>query len=99
MLLMRSNIYNRRWLPINILYKYLQPNKQKSGYSYGYLQRFGARSEWCVSGRRFLQTVATVQNRTLRLLELLENAKNDKSRLVRLEELNEHLLRYFLCGD
>lgn len=43
---------------------------------------------------RALQTVATIQNRTTRLIQLLENAKNDQSRLVRLEELNEHLLRY-----
>lgn len=43
---------------------------------------------------RALQTVATIQNRTTRLIHLLENAKNERSRLVRLEELNEHLLRY-----
>lgn len=99
MLLMRYNIYNHRWLPINILYKHLQLKKQKSGHLFGYLHRFDARSEWCVSRRRFLQTVATVQNRTSRLLELLENAKNNQSRLVRLEELNEHLLRYFCCVE
>lgn len=82
MLLIRSNFFHIKRLPSNILNNYLCFSK--------------ANSVWFSEGKRCLHTVATVQNRTSRLLELLENAKNDKSRLVRLEELNEHLLRYHI---
>lgn len=91
---MRSYIYHIHWLSKNIHYKYQRLNKHKNTQFFEYLLHFETGSKSCFSGRRFLQTVATVQNRTSRLLELLKNAKNDNSRLVRLEELNEHLLRY-----
>lgn len=41
-----------------------------------------------------LKTVASVQNRTRSLVEALRTAKNEQSRLIRLEEFNDHILRY-----
>ena len=41
-----------------------------------------------------LKTVASVQNRTRSLVQALRAAKNEQSRLIRLEELNDHVLRY-----
>ncbi|XP_020602116.1 calcium-independent phospholipase A2-gamma-like [Orbicella faveolata] len=41
-----------------------------------------------------LKTVASVQNRTRSLVQALRTAKNEQSRLIRLEEFNDHVLRY-----
>lgn len=41
-----------------------------------------------------LKTVASVQNRTRSLVQALRAAKNEQSRLIRLEEFNDHILRY-----
>ena len=41
-----------------------------------------------------LKTVASVQNRTRSLVQALRAAKNEQSRLIRLEEFNDHVLRY-----
>lgn len=41
-----------------------------------------------------LKTVASVQNRTRSLVQALRNAKNEQSRLIRLEEFNDHVIRY-----
>ena len=41
-----------------------------------------------------LKTVASVQNRTRSLVQNLRNAKNEQSRLIRLEEFNDHVIRY-----
>ncbi len=94
MLLMRSFIYHIHRFGKNIHCKYERYNKHKNTQFIENLVHLGTENKSCLSGRRFLHTVATVQNRTSRLLELLGNARNDNSRLVRLEELNEHLLRY-----
>lgn len=41
-----------------------------------------------------LKTVASIQNRTRSLVQGLRAAKNEQSRLIRLEEFNDHILRY-----
>ena len=41
-----------------------------------------------------LKTVASIQNRTRSLVQALRAAKNEQSRLIRLEEFNDHILRY-----
>lgn len=41
-----------------------------------------------------LKTVASVQNRTRSLVQALRTAKNEQSRLIRLEEFNDHVIRY-----
>ena len=91
---MRSYNYHFQRLHKNIIPIHQQLNKEKSAKFYKNLVHFETGNKQCFFERRCLHTVATVQNRTSKLLELLENAKNDNSRLVRLEELNEHLLRY-----
>lgn len=96
MLLTRSYVNHFRQVTKNIYHIYCLPGKPGNTQFMEYLLPYETTSEGCYIGRRFLQTVAIVQNRTSRLLDLLQNAKNDNSRLVRLEELNEHLLRYFL---
>lgn len=41
-----------------------------------------------------LRTVASIQNRTRSLVQALRVAKSEQSRQIRLEEFNEHILRY-----
>lgn len=41
-----------------------------------------------------LKTVASIQNRTRSLVQALRAAKNEQSRLIRLEEFNDHIIRY-----
>lgn len=41
-----------------------------------------------------LKTVASIQNRTRSLVQALRVAKSEQSRQIRLEEFNEHILRY-----
>ena len=41
-----------------------------------------------------MRTVASIQNRTRTLVNALRSAKNEQSRLLRLEEFNEHVLKY-----
>lgn len=41
-----------------------------------------------------LKTVASIQNRTRSLVQALRSAKNEQSWLIRLEEFNDHILRY-----
>ena len=44
------------------------------------------------------KTVASIQNRSRSLVYALRKAKTDQSRLIRLEEFNEHILRYLASG-
>ena len=41
-----------------------------------------------------LKTAVSIQNRTRSLVEALRAAKSEQSRQIRLEEFNDHLLRY-----
>lgn len=45
-----------------------------------------------------LKTVASIQNRTRSLVQALRSAKNEQSWLIRLEEFNDHILRYQSVG-
>ena len=47
---------------------------------------------------RPMKTVASIQNRSRSLVHALRNAKSEQSRLIRLEEFNEHILRFLNAG-
>lgn len=106
MLLIRRNILNNtryfRNVPLNVpglnVKKWTSWEKTSNFVASTPLNGNGGKWQ-CPRPSHFLrtcsaQTVATIQSRMSRTIQLLENAKNDQSRLVRLEELNEHLLRY-----
>lgn len=44
------------------------------------------------------KTTLSIQNRTRSLVEALRTAKSEQSRQIRLEEFNDHLLRYQSVG-